>query len=158
MWHECLWALSWEQVKIHPTGVLHGSRASALQLVERILELANTHITNLGDFGISQIDVDALQTAHDELNLLFYAPRQAIVDRKYLTDAMDVLVDDLDDLLKNTFDKLMTVIKDSDEVFFRKYSTARTVVHFGTGHSAGSDPSEGGTPPVSDETNQPTDE
>lgn len=147
-----------EQVNVSSTEVLHASRASALQVVERILELATTHLANLGDFGISQSDVEDLEAAHDELNLLFYAPRKAIVDRKYLTDAMDELVNDLDDLLKNTIDKLMVVIKDSDEVFYHKYISARTIVHFGTGHSTGSDPGEGGTPPASGETNQPEEE
>lgn len=147
-----------EQAKVFSTQILHASRANTLQVVERIIELANTHIANLGDFGITQTDVDDLQASRDELNLLFYAPRLAIVDRKYLTDAMDVLVNDLDDLLKNTFDKLMVVIKDSDEVFFRKYNAARTVVHFGTGHSASLDKAEGETLPESDQTDEPADE
>lgn len=139
------------QAKVYSSAVYSGSRSKTMESIDRILELANEHSAHLGDFGITQNDIDTLQTLRDGLNTLLSAPRQAIIDRKHLTESMDLLVSDLDDLLKNAIDKLMVVLRESDEVFFNKYSNARTVVHFATSHNlqkqTNPEPDDGSEPP-----------
>ena len=113
-----------------------GSRVNCLLRIDRILVQANAHIAELEPFGISPADVAELETLRVALNTSFIAPRQAILNRKQITAAIHTLIREIDDVLKSSLDKLMIVVQPSDQVFFNKYTIARTILDYGTTHKA----------------------
>lgn len=98
------------------------------QQLDAILQLANEHLTELADFGIDQLKVDALQTLRDECDLVFNSPRQAIIDRKTLTESIRQRVKAMDRMLKKGLDALMISFKESVPDFYFHYKSARIII------------------------------
>lgn len=109
-------------------------------LIDRILAKANEHLTAIATFGIDQAMVVELQDLRDNCELLFGAPRQAIIDRKSFTETIRNQVKSLDRLLKLGLDTLMLAFRESAPDFYFHYKAARIIVDTkGKGASPGSD-------------------
>lgn len=99
-----------------------------IQYLDSIIEAAGNHITQLPDYGVSQPKLDELIELRDQLVYRLGSTRDALVIRKSLTANLDLLVKEIDGLLKNTIDKLVLVLKADFPQFFLQYTAARVVV------------------------------
>lgn len=133
-------------MKISESSIKFSAAQKSLQLIDAVIEQANIHINELGDFGIDQSMLSALETLRDELDIIFNSPRQAIVGRKAMTTKLDELVGELDALLKNQLDKLALLLDAQDHTFYLNYKAARVIVDLKPAQSGGE---EGNVPPNS---------
>jgi hypothetical protein len=120
-----------------------GGGQHMLQLVDRVLATAHPHITELADFGITQPQLDALNTLRTQLGVAVGAPRTAIVTRKMLTLTIGQRIRRIDELLKHQLDPLVGVVKPIALPFYEKYRAARMIMdHKGKriAHGSGIDP------------------
>lgn len=137
------------QMKISKWSIIKGEGQHALQLVDIVLNKANEHLGELGDFGIDQTVVDDFQTLRDEFEIQLTAPRSAIVERKTLTGQILVLQRDIDALLKLQLDQLMEFLREENPQFFAAYKNARVIIDQPATHQSGENegssfpPSEG---------------
>ncbi len=132
-----------EQMRINKWSIRMGAHQHALQVVDLIIEKATEHVNDLGDFGVDQNSITELQTLRDELEVLFTAPRNAIVERKTITAQIKVLDREISLMLKLQLDKLMVVLQEDNPEFFDKYKNARIIVDL-KNPSSGSESNTGG--------------
>lgn len=128
-----------EVVSIAKGDLQSASGLMFIHLIDRILAKANEHLTEIAAFGIDQAMVVELQDLRDNCELLFGAPRQAIIDRKSFTETIRNQVKALDRLLKLGLDTLMLAFRESAPDFYFHYKAARIIVDTkGKGASPGS--------------------
>lgn len=125
------------QMKISRNTLRRSPYVRALQLLDLIIAKATVHLNDLGDFGVEQAAITELQTLRDELEVLMNAPRNAIIERKVLTQQIKVITKEIDLLLKNQLDKLMVVLKEEQPDFFTAYRNARIIIDHKAHHSSG---------------------
>ncbi len=131
-----------ERMKISPSKLKYGAAHHSLQLIDLVIEKATLHLNDLGDFGVDQAKLTALINKRDQVNIVFNAPRQAIVDRKVMTAKMDELVLEIDRILREQLDKLMLILDPQDHEFFLSYNAARVIVDHKAHHASADDESE----------------
>ena len=136
------------QMKISHWDLKASSRSRVLQHLDLILTSATEHVNDLGDFGVDQSTIDELQGLRDELDVLLSAPRNAIVERKVLTQQIKLLSKDIDALLKLQLDKLMVVLKADFPQFYAQYKSARIIIDHkatrgGSGEAGENEPNGG---------------
>lgn len=117
-----------DQMKISKWDLKTASKSRVLQHLDLILIKATEFVSQLGDFGVDQTSIDELQVLRDELDTMLSAPRNAIVERKVLTQQIKMLMKDIDALLKFQLDKLMVVLSEEHPEFFAAYKNARMIV------------------------------
>lgn len=96
--------------------------------LDAILLLCTEHLSELSDYGVDQVKIDELQVLRDECAEVFGTPRQAIVDRKTVTESIRQRVISLDALLKKGIDALMISFKSTAPDFYFHYKAARVIV------------------------------
>jgi len=122
-----------QKMNFPPSNLLYKSDFRVNQLISFVIEKAELHLAELGDFGVSQQMLDELNNVHDELRIIFNAPRKAIIDRKLITTQIKGLVGDLDTMLRRQLDLLAGVLKPSELEFFTSYKNARVIIDLRTG-------------------------
>ena len=122
------------QMKIGKWDLRRGGRTKVLQLLDLILLKATEHVNALADFGVDQQTVDELQTLRDELEVMLGAPRNAIIERKVLTQQIKLLTREIDMILKHQLDRLMIVLKEEHPDFFAAYKNARVIIDLKAKH------------------------
>lgn len=117
-----------EQVDLSQSDLARLSHLEFKNQLDAIIILCTEHLTELGDYGVTQALIDELQTLRDECDVAFGSPRQAIVDRKTVTQSIELRVSALDKLLKKGLDALMISFKDTVPDFYFHYKAARVIV------------------------------
>lgn len=117
-----------DQMKISKYELQRAPKSRILQHLDLILIKATEFVSQLGDFGVDQTSIDELQVLRDELDIMLSAPRNAIVERKVLTQQIKMLMKDIDALLKFQLDKLMVVLAEEHPEFFAAYKNVRMIV------------------------------
>lgn len=108
---------------------LNRKTISALNVhVNSVLVDLNTHGAALEQFGITPIilaeSISIMQSTQHALN----RPRMAIIDRKLNTNSLDLLMHEIDSILKVRLDKLMRLFKGDVPTFFALYFNARMII------------------------------
>jgi hypothetical protein len=106
-----------------------------------IYEAGNDNVANLADYGITAADITAFETAITSYTEQVQNPRTAIAEGAAATDRLAEIFDTIDGILKKQMDKLMEVLKASDDEFYVKYRKARIIVDLKGGGPADTDPS-----------------
>jgi len=117
-----------EHLRFSHTALIQSNATRLIQYVDSILEEAAAHTSELPAYGVSQEKLDEMMEIRDQLVVTLGTPRNAIVLRKTLTEAMDELVHEIDELLKNNLDPLVEVMKADFPKFSKLYKAARVVV------------------------------
>lgn len=122
-----------------------GGSQQAIVLVDTVLQLATSNLAALGDFGIEQEDVDELSALRQQLGSVIGSPREAIIDRRNETIAIERLIDELDDLLHDHLDRLIEVLRPDHPALYERFKSARVIVdHKGKkNHSGNGDEPDG---------------
>lgn len=128
------------QVAVKKNDILRKSKIGALEHMEIVIEKALEHLSGLASFGVDQPRIDELQALHAELEEQFNAPRQAIVERKVLTEKLNDLVHRIDSLLVFRLDRLVAIVSAEAPDFLRTYKAARRVIHIPGKQSAKENP------------------
>jgi len=105
------------------------SNATRLQqYLDNIVGLANAHIGELPDYGVTQAKLDELQLLREQLEQTLLTTRNAIVVRRSLTSELEILSHEIDELLKGGLDQLMLGLESDHPEFYRQYKAARDIV------------------------------
>lgn len=104
-----------------------------------IYEAANDNVADLANYGITAADITAFEASVNSYADQVQNPRVAIGDGAAATDRLVEMFDLLDDILKNQMDKLMEVLKATNDEFYVKYKKARIIVDLKGGGPANSD-------------------
>lgn len=135
------------RVDFHKSEILYGRASKSIGFVSIVLEAANEHINNLSDYGVSQADVTALDTAYNDYIGVISAPREAIVSRKVITQNISNTVREIDEILRRQMDKLAGVLLENEPEFFSTYTSARSIIDTKSKSSGDDDVGRvGGTP------------
>lgn len=95
-----------------------------------------TYATQLAEFGISQQAIDELIPMLQGIDDLNNSTRKAIIKRKGITQSIRDLEQELDELLREEFDRMILVFKQSHANFYRDYESARITIDYGTHRGA----------------------
>lgn len=110
------------------------------------------HTTELADYGIDQVFIDAFDQLLDEYAMLAESPRLAIIKRKQATSLLDQMVREIDVLLGGQLDMMMEQFRNTAPEFFNGYFNARIIIDI-RGRRLNSD----GTFTQNDAESEPTD-
>lgn len=136
-------------MNISESQLMHRSHSDTVILLDRILIHATLHANELLEYGISAEKLAELITRRDELVVNILAPRKAIIKRKDSSVQIDKLSGEIDQLLKNSLDKLVNVLRPENEGFYNEYFNSRMVMSYGNNHGpTSSDPTIGPVEPI----------
>lgn len=99
-------------------------------LLTRIHLLITEHGSALGDYGITQVEMDAFTLKRDEIMANLLAPRKAVVKRSESLMQINALVAEIDEILKYRLDLLVKVLRPQSESLFTEYKAARVVIDY----------------------------
>ena len=116
-------------LRFFPSILNHASALKMMQLLDRIIAASNQHLSDLAVYGITQSDVTQLETLRAEMDVLFAAVRKAIGDRKARTGEIDAVVKEIDKLL-GQMDNMVLSVKSSNAFFYTRYQSARAIVDY----------------------------
>ena len=104
-----------------------------------IKDVAAGIIASLPDYGVTEAELTALQTAIDEYKAMESSPRLGIIDRKAATGQIGMLISENSRILKNQLDKLIGQLEEENPEFYRDYFNAREIIDLkgGNGKSNG---------------------
>ena len=114
------------RVKYTKSDFTSAKDAAVQSKAEIVLEVAEEHVDNLGDYGITAQHVTELETAIGDYAEAISSPRVAINQRKQATGEIQQRIEEIDFLLKQKLDKIMIQFKDTE--FFTTYKAARIIV------------------------------
>ena len=116
------------KLKFRDSSFYYGSSVAIGQKIELVLQLAIDHLPVMTGYGLTQQDIDELTALNNDLVNMQGSPRTAIIGRKELRSEIDVLFEEIDGLLHNTLDQLITSMKKTQPAFHNQYKDARKVV------------------------------
>jgi len=133
-----------EQARISRTNLQQASVVRLSQYFIRILEAANQHAAGLATNGVSQQTIDEFAAVSGHIAEVLGTTRTAVVNKSQETTAIKELRKEISNLLRNTIDNQVNVLRTSHPDFYKLYKSARVIVdHKG--------PTKGnGNPPVTD--------
>lgn len=117
-----------EMLRFSPSDFKYKSDLRVVLLIDTVIEQASVHLTELGDFGVTQQKLDELIATRKDLKILMSSPRVAIIDRKQVTNRIRSTVNEIDRLLKSQMDMLISILKVQDLAFFTKYKSTRIII------------------------------
>ena len=117
------------QVKFGKSRLYYSSSFETLQLVDLVILKAQEHIEALEDYGVTPDTLDRLIEARDAYKAAVNIPRDAVVERKFATAEISLLVSQIDGLLSNQLDLLVSNLQLTEHEFHVKYYGARVIVN-----------------------------
>lgn len=118
-----------EKMHYTPSTMKYSPNMRFISAVEGILNNAKLMASDLVPFGVDQDKIDDLELAYLEMVEILNSPRQAIVSRKVISEKIDNLISDLDDVLKDQLDRLIVLLKEDEIDFVLTYEGARTIIN-----------------------------
>lgn len=113
------------------------------QLAARCAELKqdmDTYGTQLAAYGVTTQALDELIPLLETVSEVNNSTRQAIIKRKGITKSIRDLENELNELLRVEFDRLILVFKQSHPAFVEAYNNARITIDYGHKGSRGDEP------------------
>jgi hypothetical protein len=103
---------------------------------KRVSGLGTVHLASLADYGITQIDLTALDGLTTQFHGAKTAPRTAVAGRSGQTKTLLPAVKGTTSILRNRLDKQLLMFKKTNPEFYAGYLSARVVVDRGGGPSS----------------------
>jgi hypothetical protein len=134
-------------VRITRSEFRRGGILGTFQRIDLVLEKATEHLNDLGIYGVDQSSIDALQEVRNSLSVYSDKPRNAQIQRRVITLELYALQREIDWMLRDQIDALMSVLRTNAPGFYNAYTSARMIVetHHATGKMAPPEPDDGGT-------------
>jgi hypothetical protein len=119
------------------------------QAVQRVVALAEANVTALADFDIAPAETKALEQARSAYTEIQTSTRKAAVGRKAQTESLPQLIANARSIFRNEIDKMVTLKKKNNPVFYAGYFAARMIVNrAATMAKKPATPGSGPTPPA----------
>jgi hypothetical protein len=93
-----------------------------------LIEDANANSAQILDFGISAVYLAEILEKIEITRISFTRPRMAIIERKMLTNKIEAISTDLDNILRLHVDRMIRLFKSSKPDFFHLYFNARVII------------------------------
>ncbi len=106
---------------------LHDNEALALS--KTTLDKAMENKEALSGYGLTEAMTDDLEQAIGSYEALVVKPRDTITERKGQTKSLAQLFAETKSLLYDRLDKLMSLFKESEPLFYESYFSARNVIN-----------------------------
>lgn len=103
--------------------------------IARVIDALLESGSQLEPFGIDSNRLGTIFQLLEESALIISKPRMAIVERKSITQAMNIKANAIDKILKERIDILVRLMKPSLPDFFNQYFAARKIVVTGVRHN-----------------------
>ena len=116
--------------------IIKAKDVDADDLALHILKLGNQYHSALGDYGVSQEDIDNLGLAIQSFTTKIGTPRLNQTERKLLREKQEKYFLQADNALQNVMDNLIHQFEGKDELFYEAYQNARSVIRSGAGKAA----------------------
>jgi len=117
-------------MRISESKLLNSSHTDAILLLDRIVIEAQDHAEELAEYGIGSELLSELYERRDDLAVSIISPKKAVIKRRDSSSTIAELRKDLDIILKNQLDKLVTVLRPVSESFYVQYMGARRVYSY----------------------------
>lgn len=96
-----------------------------------IYDIALPLVTNLADYGINTTSMLKLKESIDIYRLVLPTPREGIVDQSTFTHGIELLFEQNSQLLYRA-DKLVTMLRFDEPIFWEKYFKCRKIIDSGS--------------------------
>jgi hypothetical protein len=113
------------KLKKAPDTILH-------DIVEILLQKAQTNLTVLNSYGIEQSTLDQLQQTQQSYYQAIPDPRTGAITRKGATTSLSDTFAKADALLKEKIDLLLELLKKKDTQAYNAYRSTRKIVNLGS--------------------------
>jgi hypothetical protein len=105
------------------------SDSDLVQTAKRVAEAANANLPSLAPYGVTKVEVTALETAATTFEEMKGSTRDAVVGRKVETMSLPEAIGTVRSIFRNEIDKMMTAFKRTKPDFYNGYFTARVIVN-----------------------------
>ena len=100
-----------------------------------VLAQANAHKTELATLQVTQANIDELSQALQAYNETKSGPRQATAARMVQTEALETLVREANEILRNEIDRMVSLFSRTHPQFVSNYQAARVIVDRAASHA-----------------------
>jgi hypothetical protein len=128
-------------VDIRRSDITQTTLNGAIVRIGGIVQEVEKYTAELEDYGITQEKRELLTTRYEVLRAEIDAPRIAIASRRTVTNRISRLVREIDKLIDDHLDGLVSVIRTEAPEFYELYLSARVVVNTATRHRKPENPS-----------------
>lgn len=115
-----------------------------LSTLKNLVDLCNLYAAELAPFGLDPQELADFTAKLEAYEEVLVAPREAIINRHLVTEAIAAQVKTIDTILKKELDPFMLALKTVAPDFVDLYTAARIIVDKGIRHN---DPSQKGAEP-----------
>jgi hypothetical protein len=109
-----------------------GREGDIPQIVTEIVALARSNLALLAGFGITAVEIDALEALGATFETKKTAPRGVVSTRKAAGVSLVDLYATMDDFIENQLDKMMKKFARTNPEFFHAYENAKQIIDYGT--------------------------
>jgi len=96
-----------------------------------VKEFAQNYLDQLGDYGITQADIDELDVLTEHYAVIVENPRQSITNRARATKDLREQMNEAKVLLTDYMDRLVYRFKAGNPEFWQQYMNARKIINLG---------------------------
>ena len=116
-------------------------------VVDKATELA----ADLEDFGLTPQFLQEITQDVEEAKMMIFKPRLAIIKRKMLTNKLDQLIDEMDEIVFTHLSGMLRILKFDHPMFFAEFMEARNIIDLkGKRRASGTDVPVDESPPQED--------
>ncbi len=113
---------------LNPSELSNATEQRIDDIATRLINAVNNEIGALADYGVTEVQMTALDTALEVYEGAKTSPDVARAQRAGFTAALEPLVKSATDLLNDQLDKLISIYKDSNVPFHAGYESARVII------------------------------
>ncbi|HAZ03459.1 MAG: hypothetical protein A2W90_16525 [Bacteroidetes bacterium GWF2_42_66] len=125
-----------EKVNYQKSDFIRFSQTERIAVCTGILEDAKMYADKLVNNGITQENISELETLLNSYRNAYTKPREMVVSRTAITEALLNAFKKANALLKEQTDRLVLQFKNSDPEFYQQYRQARVTEERGIRHNA----------------------
>ncbi len=89
------------------------------------------HLDKLSDYGVTKVELDDLAAKLGSFSAALSRRELGVAQQVGATAALGQLFRETDDLIKNEIDKLVQLVREVDDAFYREYFAARVIKDLG---------------------------
>jgi len=119
------------EANISKDDIMKAKETDADDLALLIWQLGAKHFAALGDYGITQDDLNALKASIENFTEKIGAPRLGQNARKQIGEQQREFFDIADEVLNDTLDNLIHKFEDTHKEFYNAYQSARDIIRQG---------------------------
>lgn len=125
--HEDLEHLATEY-SISKTSLKLGGAKAEVNRYNNVVAKATELSADLEDFGLTPQLLQEITQDVEEAKIMIFKPRLAIIKRKMLTNKLDQLIDEMDEIVYTHLSGMLRILKFEHPMFFAEFMEARNII------------------------------